>query len=779
MSFPSFQRVQIHLHVLLLSVVLCGCGADNARSANPCSTACSGHGECVERDGEPSCVCDEGFRASGTRCIAEDGPCASVTCSDHGECHVMDDAARCVCDDGYSAVGTTCTAVDPCNDVTCSGRGVCQVKDGVAECVCDNGYRADGFRCVPSTGSACTGITCSGRGQSVEQSGEATCDCDEGYVPNGTSCEARAGVCSEVTCSQHGKCVVVDGAAQCSCDAGYDAVDDACIAASGPCKAVTCSGHGTCETHDGRATCTCDRGYVAAGTTCVPANPCETITCSGRGQCRATDGIAVCDCETGYRAVGSACVPEVGLCAGVDCAEFDACTEGDIALYVNSATETSEAGTKESPYRTIQAAIDAAKNGSLIHVAQGTYEESLSVNDKEVHLCGGWSHDFTDRQTSRYRPLIQGSAARPVITLADSRQTTLVGFAVKGGQSGILVETTAWPPDITASNPRISSNVIEGNGELTSEELPYGGIVMTGGYLTVTGNSIRENRGGKGSALILRGVEASVRGNIIEANLGGSDHGGAVYAAAENVTFAGNYVRSNEIGYSLGWGWGGGMIVVSRASLFGNTWTDNYSPSHGGALFVDEGATAYISNDLFYANRCSMEGGDALAVDGAWDGAVTHVYATNLTVVDHDCPGSNAVLVEANSRLVIKNSILWNAAKTTDIFFQEDNCTVDVSYTTFRTSVGHGEWDNVLLLGPGNLDVEPLFADPSRRDYHLKSVAGRYDATSQSWVKDKATSPGIDAGDPTMDFNLEPSPNGGRVDMGCFGATEQASLSPL
>lgn len=819
MSLLSFQRVLIHLHVLLLSGLLLSCGADNSPPATACSTACSGHGWCIDRDGGIGCVCDEGYRASGTQCIADDDPCASVTCSGHGECQPVNDEVRCICDDGYNADGTSCTPVDPCNDVTCSGRGVCQVNDGEAQCSCDDGYKAngtkcvastgacadvtcsghgdcqvkdgepecacdegygpDGLRCIPHVGSACAGITCSERGQCVESAGKARCDCDDGYVANGERCEPEKEVCSGVTCSQHGKCVVVDGAVQCTCDEGYEAVDDACIAKSGPCKDVACSDHGTCDTVDGRAACTCDSGYVAVGTSCVASNPCETVTCSGRGQCRAVEGLAVCDCEKGYRAVGAACVPDGALCAGVDCAPFDACTEGDNALYVNNASATSEAGTKEMPYRTIQAAIDAADEGSVIHVAQGTYGESLEVNDKEVHLCGGWSSDFTERVTARYRPLLEGSADRAVVTLADSRQSTLVGFAVRGGQVGVLVETTAWPPDIAASNPRISGNVIEANGELTGEDLPYGGIVSTGGYLTVTGNSIRENRGGKGSALLIRGIEASIRGNIIEANLGGSDHGGAVYAAAENVTFAGNYVASNETGRVVGWGWGGGMIIVGRASLHGNTWTDNYSPSHGGALFIDEGATAYISNDLFYANRCSLEGGDAFAVDGAWDGVVTNVFATHITVVDHDCPGSNAILVEANSRLVLENSILWNASTTTDIFFQESNCTVEVRYTDFRTSTGHGERDNVLVLGPGNINVDPLFADPSRRDYHLQSAAGRYDSVRQAWVMDPVTSPAIDGGDPALDFNLEPAPNGKRVDMGCYGATEQASLSPL
>src|SRR5206468_2153811 len=41
-----------------------------------------------------------------------------------------------------------------------------------------------------------------------------------------------------------------------------------------------------------------------------------------------------------------------------------------------------------------------------------------------------------------------------------------------------------------------------------------------------------------------------------------------------------------------------------------------------------------------------------------------------------------------------------------------------------------------------------------------------------------ATSPTIDAGDPTSAFALEPTPNGGRVNQGHTGNTAQATPSP-
>jgi len=77
--------------------------------------------------------------------------------------------------------------------------------------------------------------------------------------------------------------------------------------------------------------------------------------------------------------------------------------------------------------------------------------------------------------------------------------------------------------------------------------------------------------------------------------------------------------------------------------------------------------------------------------------------------------------------------------------------------------------------GTGNISVDPLFADAAGGDFHLKSQRGRLEGSR--WVRDAQTSPCINAGDPAGDFSAEPMPNGGRVNMGAFGSTNQASMS--
>lgn len=79
--------------------------------------------------------------------------------------------------------------------------------------------------------------------------------------------------------------------------------------------------------------------------------------------------------------------------------------------------------------------------------------------------------------------------------------------------------------------------------------------------------------------------------------------------------------------------------------------------------------------------------------------------------------------------------------------------------------------------GEGSISRDPLFADFAGGDYHLLSERGRYVAAYKLWSFDTQTSPCIDAGDPSLDVGAERMPNGGRIDMGAFGGTPEASMS--
>ncbi len=109
---------------------------------------------------------------------------------------------------------------------------------------------------------------------------------------------------------------------------------------------------------------------------------------------------------------------------------------------------------------------------------------------------------------------------------------------------------------------------------------------------------------------------------------------------------------------------------------------------------------------------------------------------------------------------------------------------------------GFVDGNDIIDLGTRVIDInniyfeESLMVDPNAGDFHLQSEHGRFigilgtDPNNPPEVEglwtfdDPVTSPYIDAGDPNDDFSNERSPNGLRVNIGAFGNSSSASLSP-
>jgi hypothetical protein len=125
----------------------------------------------------------------------------------------------------------------------------------------------------------------------------------------------------------------------------------------------------------------------------------------------------------------------------------------------------------------------------------------------------------------------------------------------------------------------------------------------------------------------------------------------------------------------------------------------------------------------------------------------------------------------------IKNCIIYNQTWA----FVPPGATLNVSYCDLEGGLSAISGGGTINWGPGNIDTDPCFARLGNfqldGDYHLKSQAGRWDPNTQSWVQDDVTSLCIDAGDPMSPLGLEPFPNGGRVNMGAYGGTAEASKS--
>ena len=174
---------------------------------------------------------------------------------------------------------------------------------------------------------------------------------------------------------------------------------------------------------------------------------------------------------------------------------------------------------------------------------------------------------------------------------------------------------------------------------------------------------------------------------------------------------------------------------------------------------------------------------------------ILNLILTNCTLTCNSAPNGNALasdeFFEAPSNVEMTNCIVWGSGNE---IWNDDGSSITISYSDIQGGQA-GVYDpyGVVIWGEGNIDTDPLFADPGywvdandpnndlwvNGDYHLKSEAGRWDPVSESWVIDDVTSPCIDAGDPLTPVMYEPHPRGCFINMGAYGGTEEASKSPF
>jgi len=207
------------------------------------------------------------------------------------------------------------------------------------------------------------------------------------------------------------------------------------------------------------------------------------------------------------------------------------------------------------------------------------------------------------------------------------------------------------------------------------------------------------------------------------------------------------------------------------SALIGFTITNGYPPGEcrpvppfpcfylGGAIRCKE-ASPTISHCIITGNWAKKGGGIY------FEGGAPKV--SNCTIAGNHAVDWGGGIAVNSSDAEISNCIIWgNSAPSGPQIYNSGSGSPTVAYSDVQ-----GGW-----AGAGNIDADPCFADPNNGDYHLKSQAGRWDPNSGDWVIDEVTSLCIDAGDPMTPISLETFPNGGRINMGAYGGTGEASKS--
>jgi hypothetical protein len=382
-------------------------------------------------------------------------------------------------------------------------------------------------------------------------------------------------------------------------------------------------------------------------------------------------------------------------------------------------------------FNNIQAAVDYANNGDTVLVADGIYTGN---GNRDIDLTG--------------KTIIVKSQNGPENCIIDCQGTEdeyYFGFDIQDGNSIVK--------GFTIMNARLSAI------SCFDAEPSIIGCVLTSNY----NNGIYcENT----NPIIADCVITSNRGSgiysrnsnpfILRCQIGNNhsqEYGGGVRGGVRNrnskpwdstLTLRNCTINGNSCAYQ-----GGGIYCSSSViNIFNCTISNNRAAYGGGGIFFQRSnnCNGRISNSIILDNSASSGNNlyisDCINVTGCHDSIVNVTY-----------------------------SIIGN----------EPNSIAEPYYIDYTT----GKWKSFdpLFVNPGYWDLNNTPDDANddfwiEGDYHLKSQIGRWEPITQTWAIDDVTSPCIDTGDPNGPIGLEPLPNGGRINMGAYGGTAQASLSP-
>lgn len=129
-------------------------------------------------------------------------------------------------------------------------------------------------------------------------------------------------------------------------------------------------------------------------------------------------------------AIGAAlCVACIAGCSLLIEDQGDAGSEGTIWVDVNSLSSL-EDGSEQHPFKSIRAALDAAADFDVIHVSDGVYEETVTI-DRPVIVEGEFSTFVRNRSP----------------WIIASEDVEIRGLRIYGGAIGPVATGTAPAPD--------------------------------------------------------------------------------------------------------------------------------------------------------------------------------------------------------------------------------------------------------------------------------------------------------------------------------------------
>ena len=341
--------------------------------------------------------------------------------------------------------------------------------------------------------------------------------------------------------------------------------------------------------------------------------------------------------------------------------------------YVDELGNDTSDGSIETPFLTIQRAIDACVNGDTVRLNPGNYIETFDFNSKDI-VFESRAYELVDPDLIRRTVISSGALGGSCLELIgqDAAYVEIKGITFSGGQSqvggGIYVEN---------SSPKLSGIIVENN---TAEV--GGGIYIN---------------------------ESDVELDHVTVKNNGSNFGGGIYATGSIVKLISSSVDSN-IAY-----WGAGLYSedsgfdIERSNI-----RFNLAYIEGGAIYQN-GNSMDITESAITSNTGLDFGGALVCYMGIMD-------LDRVTIAGNSSNYGSAFNMR-EAAIMISNSIVWENGENTVYSSSSSQASMmNIGYTNFYGGESYLSANASIILdwGDGNLDIDPLFCSVESNNFSLQ-----------------------------------------------------------
>ncbi|TVQ52531.1 MAG: hypothetical protein EA377_09965 [Phycisphaerales bacterium] len=381
---------------------------------------------------------------------------------------------------------------------------------------------------------------------------------------------------------------------------------------------------------------------------------------------------------------------------------------------------------------TIQDAIDAAGfSGFEIIVAPGTYDESITIDNKSIHLRSSGGPEVTFITGDGTDQSIVRVTNHPVNGIP---QSIIEGFTITGGDAG--KSETGGGMFINNAGPTIHDCIFTDNTAFSG-----GAVFIDDGSATFTECRFENNTGIIGGAIsAFSSAQLDVADSHFEGNT--AHTGGAIAVAFSSLgmindsTFEDNHATEIDAGATTIIGGGAvlvagfpdlapGQAVMTNCEFIGNTANPD-DDGVGGAVAIQEGGSAFMDGSLFQQNH-ALRGG------AVWNNQPVSFVENRAFLANSAAAAGDAAYITENGFLNISVSFFCGSQRdhiagphVADPETQfDDNCAftynVPGDFANVQDAIEAAPAGTTVILAPGTY-TEPI--DTAGKAVHLLSSGG-------------------------------------------------------